>query len=222
MYESPSRRNVRAGLAVGVVHVAIAAGFLSAFAGGVVKTIIHDTLPATWAYVPPLQPPPQRIQKHADAPTRTTVTAPVPAEPGLAAPTGLALGPLMPLPSVGGDGTGVLTELPEVHQTPTFTAVAARPLGDRGTWITPDDYPSRALREGWSGTTRLHLLVGSDGRVESCAVTASSGHTELDSVACAKVTERARFSPARDTTGAAGAGTYDGAIHWRINELTGE
>jgi protein TonB len=81
-----------------------------------------------------------------------------------------------------------------------------------------DDYPSRALRERWSGITRLHLIVTSDGRLEGCTVTAPSGHAELDSVACAKVSERARFSPARDSTGAAGTGTYDGAIRWRINE----
>jgi len=33
------------------------------------------------------------------------------------------------------------------------------------------------------------------------------------------VTGRAHFGPARDSTGAAGAGTYGGAIRWRIKEV---
>jgi len=219
MYQSPTSSNFRTGLLVGAVHVGIAAALMTTFAGGIVTAVIHQQLDAmSWATVPP--PPPQRDPvTHPAAPTRDSVTAPRPAILGLDQPTTLELAPMTPLPPLPGTGLGILPEIPIVHTTPTFAPIAARPLGDRGAWITPDDYPARALREGWSGTTRLHLWVGSDGRVESCTVSASSGHAELDGVACAKVTERARFSPARDGSGAVGAGTYDGAIRWRINEV---
>ncbi|WP_420382364.1 energy transducer TonB [Novosphingobium sp.] len=225
MYESPTRSTLRTGLVVGAIHVGIGAALLSTFAGGVITEVIHKALPAAnWAYVPPPPPHPQPDRvAHAAAPSHDAVAAPQPALPGLAQPTDIALGELLPMQPGAGKGDGFLTDFtPEPHPTPTFAPVAARPLGDRGAWITTDDYPSRALREGWSGVTRLHLLIGSDGRVESCSVAASSGHPELDTVACAKVTERARFSPAHDSSGAAGAGTYDGAIRWRINEVPGD
>ena len=223
MYQSPTRRNFRTGLLVGALHVGIAAALLTTFAGGVINQVIHHPLQAqSWAYVPPPPPQPSPVT-HARAQTHDTVVATQSPIPGLTHPSELELTPMTPLPSFGGNGEGYLPDIPPVTQaTPTFAPIAARPLGDRGAWITTDDYPSRALREGWSGVSRLHLLIGSDGRVAGCSVTASSGHPELDSVACAKVTERARFSPAHDGSGAVGAGTYDGAIRWRINEAPGD
>lgn len=222
MYQSPTRRNFRTGLAVAAVQAGIGAALLSAFGGGVIRQVFHPTLQAnTMTYMAPLPQQPKPIP-HATAPTHDSVIAPPSPIPGLAPPGNLVLGPMTPtLPFAGTGGY----ELPDISITPAkpaYPPVAARPLGDRGSWITTDDYPSRALREGWSGTTRLHVMVGSDGRVEGCTVIASSGHAELDAVACAKVTERARFSPARDSSGAASAGTYDGAIHWRINEVPGD
>jgi protein TonB len=61
-------------------------------------------------------------------------------------------------------------------------------------------------------------VIGRDGRVSACRVVASSGHDTRDAVACDKVGQRARFSPARDGAGASRQGTCDSAIHWQIQE----
>jgi protein TonB len=222
MYQSRSggtRQVVGTGLLVGAIQLSIGAALLGAFAGGAIRQVIHNTLKDnTWIPVPPppkipVRPAPARPANHD-----TTITAPTPTHEGRAPPTLLTLGPLSPLPPVDGDERARLGDGPEPRPTPTFAALGAKPLGDIGGWITPRDYPAPALREGWSGVTRLHLLIGSDGRVNGCTVTASSGHDALDAVACEKVSLRARFSPARDGSGTSRAGTYDSAIHWQINE----
>jgi periplasmic protein TonB len=52
--------------------------------------------------------------------------------------------------------------------------------------------------------------------VTTCAITGPSGHTELDARACQLLPKRARFDPARDTSGAAVNGNYGGTISWRL------
>jgi protein TonB len=221
MYESNAkgtRHALRTGIAVGAVQLGIAVALLSTFAGGAFRVIIHKQFdPPTWTYVPPPTARPSHAAqpgpRHAD-----TVPAPV---PPIAAPLGtttLTLGPLSPLPALPGDDAGLLSDIAPPVTPPPLPPVAARPLGDPATWITPDDYPYRALREGWRGTTRLHLVIDGDGHVSRCTVTASSGHDALDAVACDRVTRRARFSPARDSKGAPREGVYDNAIHWEIHE----
>jgi protein TonB len=226
MYQSRSqgaRQVLGTGLLVGAIQLSIGAALLAAFAGGTFDRMIHPTLKDNaWIPIPPL-PKPTVQPVHRSAPNRNMMTAPTPTIPDLAPPTPLTLGPLAPLPPVAGDDRGFLTDFPEPGHFPepgpgpTVPAIGARPLGDASHWITPGDYPSRALREGWSGVTRLHLVIGSDGRVNRCTVVASSGHDTLDAVACEKVSQRARFSPARDGSGTNREGTYDSAIHWEIN-----
>jgi protein TonB len=60
------------------------------------------------------------------------------------------------------------------------------------------DYPSRAARNGESGTVVLALLVGTDGRVAGSRVQSSSGSRELDKAAVAALS-LCKFKPA--TTG---------------------
>jgi protein TonB len=223
VYQSPTRSTLGTGLAVAAIHVVIGAALLATFAGGTITAAIRNELRANnWTYVPPPAPRQPKAATHAATASNSTITAPQPEVPGLGPTGAIVLGTLPAmLPMGNGDG-GILSDIPERPVKPALPPVAAHPLGNPGAWITPDDYPSRALREGWSGVTRLHLVIGGDGRVEACSVIASSGHGELDAVACAKVTERARFTPARDSTGAERDGTYDGAIRWQINEISGD
>ncbi|MET0857766.1 MAG: TonB family protein [Telluria sp.] len=57
------------------------------------------------------------------------------------------------------------------------------------------DYPSRAARDGVSGTVTLALLVGTDGRVTDSKVQKSSGSRELDKAAVSALS-LCRFKPA--------------------------
>ena len=99
---------------------------------------------------------------------------------------------------------------------PAAPPKAATPRGNPANWATPNDYPSRALREERTGTTGFRVGVGTDGRVTDCQVTSSSGHSDLDQATCANVTRRARFTPAKDGSGNPVQGTYSNRVRWVI------
>ncbi len=221
MYQSNqggARRLVGTGLAVGAIQAGFAIVLLTGFAGGMVNQAIREHFKRPeWTYVPPPAHP-RHTPVRSDTPRGATRTSPQPAHDAFNPPSELILGPLVPLALPSGDGLSQISDIDTHRAPPPLPPVAARPLGDPGAWITPNDYPARALREGWSGVTRLHLVIDRDGHVSTCTVTASSGHEALDAVACEKVTRRATFTPARDGTGAAREGSYNGAIRWEIHE----
>lgn len=99
---------------------------------------------------------------------------------------------------------------------PSFTPRGARPRNDVSRWVLPEDYPSRELREGIEGVTGFRVVVGSDGRVDACEITASSGNARLDAATCRMVTRRARFDPASDGNGKEVVGSYSSTVRWQI------
>ncbi len=101
---------------------------------------------------------------------------------------------------------------------PAFDPVAAKPRNDPGSWVTVDDYRSSWINRGWTGTARFRLEVGTNGKVQNCAITASSGHVELDDATCALISRRAQFEPARDATGTKVGGTYFSSVRWQLPE----
>ena len=104
----------------------------------------------------------------------------------------------------------------EPPRTPHFAPRAARSLGNPGSWATSNDYPARDLREGNQGVAGFRLTIGSNGKVQECTITASSGFPGLDRATCDNLTRRARFEPATDGSGAKVAGTYSNNIRWVI------
>ena len=99
---------------------------------------------------------------------------------------------------------------------PSFAAKGPRPSNDRANWITTADYPAVALRREDEGLAAYRVIVGSDGRVSACEITASSGSRALDEATCRYIARRARFDPATDESGAKVVGNYDGTVRWRI------
>ncbi|WP_374541641.1 energy transducer TonB, partial [Sphingorhabdus sp.] len=103
---------------------------------------------------------------------------------------------------------------------PPPPAVAKRPKpiprGNTSNWANVNDYPSRALQQERQGTTRFSVTVGPDGRVQSCSITSSSGHADLDDATCKNITRRARFEPALDANGNPTTGTWANAVRWEI------
>lgn len=73
-----------------------------------------------------------------------------------------------------------------------------KPIGDASAWFVPED-----IHRGGTGTFSTlavaRLTIGVDGRVEACALVDSSRNAEA--IACPKLTERARYTPARDKDG---------------------
>lgn len=59
----------------------------------------------------------------------------------------------------------------------------------------------KELRQDHGGVIRLRYRIGIDGRVSDCSVLQSSGVPAFDRDTCARITERFRFSPARDSRG---------------------
>lgn len=141
---------------------------------------------------PPVVAPPPMVQTPAPAPQVTSVATPPPPAP--------VLPPVVSAPP------------------PPRPVARATPRGKPGDWVTSDDYPSRALREGRSGVVGLRLDVGVDGRVANCSVTSSSGHSDLDSTACQLVIRRGRFKPATGTDGSPMADSWSSRFVWRIPE----
>lgn len=100
----------------------------------------------------------------------------------------------------------------EVYSGPS----PATPRGNPGNWVNSIDYPSAALREDREGITTFNVTVGTDGRVEGCTITGSSGHADLDAMTCTNVSRRARFQPATDEDGNVVRGDYTNRVRWQI------
>lgn len=99
---------------------------------------------------------------------------------------------------------------------PPAKAQGAQPKGQPGNWVTNADYPARALREERSGTTGFRLTIGTDGRVQDCQITSSSGSPDLDQAACDNLRRRARFKPAIGGDGQPMTDTYSNRVRWQI------
>jgi len=221
--QTARRPSLRIGLAVGLVHAGVGAALLTTFAGGAIRTVIHDTLQANdWTYVPP--PPPKTPDRQPPPTTHRPVGNTLSTTKPLAPSNPLEQTGPMTLPTldpgpIALPSPGPLT-LPPADPLPRQTAMPqrAQPRGDPGAWVSRSDYPTLAVRQGWTGVTRFRLTVGQDGRVADCAITGSSGHDLLDSAACDRIMARARFKAATDGTGTATTGVYLGSIRWELDD----
>lgn len=81
----------------------------------------------------------------------------------------------------------------------------------------PRDYPPEAVRLGQGGAVRLAVDVRSDGSVESCTVSVTSGYEVLDQAACLAIRQRARFSPATNERGRAVAGVFATSVTYSLD-----
>jgi protein TonB len=181
--------------------------------------------------LPPPPPPEPTIDEQVEPRTSTIIYAPRPPLPLPTSAPNVPISEVVPdagpidlvpmgTPSAAtGDGEGVLPKAtPSPSPLPTFAATKPVPRTSPGTWITDADYRSRWVNEGLTGTARFRLDIGTDGRVTDCRVTRSTGHAALDTATCSLVQRRARFAPAKDSSGRATAGVYESAIVWRLPE----
>jgi periplasmic protein TonB len=123
----------------------------------------------------------------------------------------LAIPDVVPRPD-----TGPILRPDPPQPTPSFTPRSARPSNSQARWISNDDYPRRPLIDGVEGVARYRLIVGTNGRVSSCEITASTDNRLLDEATCRLIANRARFDPATDESGARVLGDYNGTVRWQI------
>lgn len=210
--QSTSSNRVIALVVVALLHVLLGYGLVTGLAFEAVKKVAQRVTtidieeekpkeelppppPPKDAPPPPIVAPPPPINiSPAPPPIQTAPTAPPP--PPITIPT--AAPPPPPPPP------------------PTHTPKPPQPRNSPGSWATPDDYPTKAMREDRAGTTRFSVTVDAEGKVSSCQVTGSSGHSDLDDATCKLVTRRARFKPATNGEGNPTNGSYSNAVRWQI------
>ncbi|QZP08565.1 energy transducer TonB [Caenibius sp. WL] len=210
--QSTSSNRVIALVVVALLHVLLGYGLVTGLAFEAVKKVAQRVTtidieeekpkeelppppPPKEAPPPPIVAPPPPINISPAPPPISTVTH-APPPPPIVIPTAAPPPPPPPPPRVA--------------------PKAPQPRNSPGSWATPDDYPTKAMREDRAGTTRFSVTVDAEGKVTSCQVTGSSGHSDLDDATCKLVTRRARFKPATDGEGNPTTGSYSNAVRWQI------
>ncbi|RIV87597.1 TonB family protein [Aurantiacibacter zhengii] len=218
---SPAAR-MRAAAGVVAIHALVGAGV-------VIGLTITGTIPKpgvivdTWDIKdepPPPPPRPEPVPEPAEQayapvtapkpPIELERSAPVEAEP--VRPNIATDVTLRPLPeTINIPGPAVTPSV-----TPAIEPVGARPRNGPTGWITTNDYSRSDLVREREGTAGYRLVIGSDGRVDACEITRSSGHASLDRNTCRLIESRARFEPATNNRGDRTVGTYTGSVTWQI------
>jgi periplasmic protein TonB len=181
-------------------------------AAEVLKTFDVEEPPPPPEKLPPpppkqdLPPPPVTVTKSIVTPPPTPQQQYFPPAP----PAAPVFTPPAPPPPIAAPPP------PPPAPPPALPAVKLSPRGNPGSWASSEDYPSGPMREGVEGTTSFRLEVGPDGRPTGCSVTGSSGSGELDSTTCKLLMRRARFNPAKDTSGNALSSSYSSRVRWQI------
>lgn len=225
-YVTQERNRAATLAAVGALHAAAIYALVTGLAGPVWTELTRTRTEG--ANIPVPQLPTDPVEQPSTAPTRpsdpvisdptrgqdtviTTVTTGFPVKGG---ETEVSVGG----GGIGAEGTGTGPIEPPIKPVldPVFPPKLAKPIGKPGLWVTPNDYPTSSLRMGHEGVTRFQLAIGTDGKVQSCEVTVSSGHAALDQAACDRLMRRARFVAATGPDGSAIPGTYSSAVRWTL------
>ncbi len=185
--------------------------------GNIVERLIDVTLPKP----PPPAPPPRPRHHQAAAPKAA------PAKPGGApgprpahAPPSVA--PVVSIkpsaaPSGGGSGTG------PALGSGTGGGTGGNGYGEDeggtdleqiGGEITSRDYPRDLRDAGIGGRVGVLFTVEPNGRVGRCAVTRSSGVSELDALTCRLIQQRFVYRPSTDRAGRPIADEVEGEHDW--------
>lgn len=153
-----------------------------------------------------LPPPPQVVipPSPIPRPTANVIRDTTPTPPRVFVPTPTITPPAPPAP-------------PAPPPPPPSKARAVAPAVNLGRLFGSAPYPPRALRDEREGRVGFRLAVGADGRVDSCTVTSSSGHSDLDDAACKELSRKAKFKPALNDAGNPIASVYSNTFTWQIN-----
>ena len=216
-YVSQSNSSRTAGIAgVVAIHAGLGALVILGLSTSVTQ-ILEDKRVTTFAIPEKKDPPPPPPEKVKQPQPQESVIYVPPVPNPLPKPN--FVDTTVELPPLSDDT--LLKVLPKVEvptptPQPSFLPARAVPRNNPGAWVTDSDYKSRWIREGLYGKASFKLDIGADGKVESCSITRSTGHPDLDAATCELVTRRAKFKPATDGSGAASRGTYSNSVSWQI------
>lgn len=179
-----------------LLHAVIGYAFVTGLAYQVIKKAAQDLKvvdikdqPPPPEQKPPPPPPEQKFEP-----------------PPIVAPPPIVQAPVIAPPTV----TTVPAPPPVIHveappapppPPPPVVSKAAAAKGNPQSWVTAEDYPPAAQREGRQGVVGMSWQVNEQGKIENCQITQSSGSTDLDETACRLVTRRGKYAPALDQNG---------------------
>jgi protein TonB len=199
---------------VGLVHVALGYAFIHGLADRDIQMpkLMDEMITLVPPKITPPPPPPEppKAKPKTVAPPKALVPPPeVEVEPQVEPEQTIAAEVMQePAPLAEPSSQGEASPNTDSNATGTMrTAVFSEGCA------TPE-YPARAARNGESGTVRLALLVGADGRVTSSRVSQSSGSRDLDRAAV-QALSLCKFQPAVNN-GQAEAGWAQIDYVWKL------
>lgn len=198
---------------VAILHALLAYAFVSGLAYKFVKAATEDLKVVDVKEEPP-PPPEEPPPPPPDQPSSPPVTAvpniiPTPS-PIIVPPTPPAIY-VPPVPQALPPAP-----TPPAPPPPPRVVPPQRARANLNSYFSADDYPAAALRGNDQGTTGFRLTIGPNGRVADCQVTSSSGSAALDQATCRILRSRARYTPARDSSGNPTSGNDSGRVTWRL------
>jgi protein TonB len=205
---------------IGVAGIHIGLGALVVLGltvGGTLQETYSGPLPAREFPNPPPPPPPEAAEQPKQSTNSVVFTPPVPdifpPKPSIFETT-----PILP-PLTDDLELTVEKTLPNIGTGPgiapkPFKPEQVRPRNDPSSWLTDNDYRTNWIRKEMYGTASFALSIGTNGRVENCSITKSTGHAALDDATCKLVAKRARFTPAKNGLGEPVQGSFSSSIRW--------
>lgn len=203
---------------VAIVHVLLGYAFIVGLIPNIAKKVAQDlkTFEVQEETPPPEEepppPPPEQPQQVQPPP----VVSPPPIVQTNVAPPQIQTTAVAPERPIITPQAAPAPPAPPAAPPAPRLATPAQPRGDQGAWVTQDDYPPRALREERTGTSAVAWDISTEGRVENCRVTSSSGSPDLDDAACKNITRRARYKPALDNAGNPIRSQASRRVVWRM------
>jgi protein TonB len=210
-----SNSRITAIIIVAILHAFLGYAFVTGLAYNVIKKVAGDlkTFDVEEPPPPPDEPPPPPPDVPVPPPPVTAPRPIVDTQMPSQAP------PAPPPPPIPAPPAPPAPRAPAPPPPPPPKKVEpAHAKANLASYFSDDDYPAAAQRAEEHGTTGFRLSVGANGRVSGCSVTSSSGSSSLDSATCRLLTARARFTPARDSSGNATTDTVVGRITWKLPE----
>ncbi len=204
---------------VALIHAALGYAFVTGLAYQYVKKAqeklnTFDVEPPPPPPPPDEPPPPPPDQPNLPPPPTTVVVPPPIVNTPVQAPpmqTTTVIPPSQPVYPP----TPPAPPSPPAPPAPVINK-AAGAKGDPAQWVSTDDYPPSSLRSQEEGTSAIAWDINTQGRVENCRVTSSSGSSALDRAACAAITRRGRYSPALDQAGNPIRSSSSRRVTWRM------
>lgn len=208
-----SRGRVYSIVIVAVLHALLAYAFVSGLAYKFIKSATEDLKVVDVKEEPPPPPeePPPPPPDQPSSPPVTAVQSPIPTPSPMVVPLPPPVTYSPPVPIAAPPAP-----VPAPPPPPARVVPPQRARANLNSYFSADDYPAAALRGNDQGTTGFRLTIGPNGRVTDCQVTSSSGSGALDQATCRILRSRARYTPARDSSGNPASGNDSGRVTWRL------